>query len=123
MTILNEFSYVAGHTPGFGGFATVVGILITVVGIVFIICFIYDGLYTTDGFGASLLFAIGVIVLVLSIVFAHPVYETRYEVIIDDTTSFNEIMDKYEIVDQRGQIYTLRDPAEEVYTEPLEDNK
>lgn len=123
MTILNKFSCVAGHTPGFGGVATVVGILITVVGIVFIICFLYDGLYTTDGFGATLLFVIGVVVLICSIVFAHPVYETRYEVIIDNTTSFNEIMDKYEIIDQRGQIYTLRDPAEEVYTEPLENNK
>ena len=122
MTILNEFSYIAGHTPGFGGFGTILGILMTVFGMGFIICFIYDGLYKADGFGATLLCIVGVVVLIASIVFAHPVYETRYEVIIDNTTSFNEIMDRYEIVDQRGQIYVLRDPAETPYTEPLKNN-
>lgn len=36
-------------------------------------------------------------------------YETHYEVIIDDTVSMNEFMDRYEIVDQEGRIYTVRE--------------
>ena len=123
MTILNEFSYVVGHTAGFGGIATVIGIIMTVVGTGLIANLIYDGLYEVDGLFSTIIFSVGVVVLIASIILAHPIYETRYEVIIDNTTSFNEIMDKYEIVDQRGQIYVLRDPTEEVYNEPLEDNE
>ena len=40
------------------------------------------------------------------------VYETGhyyYECVIEDTASFNEIMNTYEIVDQRGDIWVLKD--------------
>ena len=40
------------------------------------------------------------------------IYETGryyYECVIEDTASFNEIMDTYEIVDQRGDIWVLKD--------------
>lgn len=40
------------------------------------------------------------------------VYETGhyyYECVIEDTASFNEIMDTYEIIDQRGDIWVLKD--------------
>ena len=36
-------------------------------------------------------------------------YETQYKVIIDDTVSMNDFVDKYEIVDQDGRIYTVRE--------------
>ena len=39
--------------------------------------------------------------------------ETRYECAIDDTVSFNEIMENYEVVEQRGDIWVLRDKEEE----------
>lgn len=36
-------------------------------------------------------------------------YETQYKVIIDDSVSMNDFADKYEIVNQDGKIYTVRE--------------
>lgn len=36
-------------------------------------------------------------------------YETQYKVIIDDSVSMNEFTEKYEIIDQDGKIYTVRE--------------
>lgn len=36
-------------------------------------------------------------------------YETRYKVTIDDTVSLNEFFETYEIVDQDGKIYIVRE--------------
>jgi hypothetical protein len=36
-------------------------------------------------------------------------YETQYKVTIDDSVSLNEFLDKYEIIDQEGKIYTVRE--------------
>ena len=36
-------------------------------------------------------------------------YETQYKVTIDDSVSVNEFNEKYEIIDQEGKIYTVRE--------------
>lgn len=36
-------------------------------------------------------------------------YETHYEVSINETVSMQEFMDKYEIIETRGSIYTVRE--------------
>lgn len=36
-------------------------------------------------------------------------YETQYKVTIDDSVSMNEFNEKYEIIDQEGKIYTVRE--------------
>lgn len=36
-------------------------------------------------------------------------YETHYKVTIDDTVSMNEFLEQYEIIDQEGKIYTVRE--------------
>ena len=36
-------------------------------------------------------------------------YETRYKVVIDDSVSMNKFSEKYEIIDQDGKIYTIRE--------------
>lgn len=36
-------------------------------------------------------------------------YETQYKVTIDDSVSMTEFLDKYEIIDQDGKIYTIRE--------------
>lgn len=33
----------------------------------------------------------------------------RYEVTIDDTVSFNELQEKYDVIEQNGKIWTLED--------------
>ncbi len=36
-------------------------------------------------------------------------YETQYKVSITDEVSMNEFLEKYEIIDQEGKIYTVRE--------------
>ena len=36
----------------------------------------------------------------------------QYEVTIDDTVSFTELNDKYEVIEQRGKIWILEDKEE-----------
>lgn len=36
-------------------------------------------------------------------------YETVYDVLIDESVSMTEFYEKYEIIDQRGQIFTIKE--------------
>ena len=36
-------------------------------------------------------------------------YESHYQIIIDDSVSMNEFLDKYEIIDTEGKILTVRE--------------
>lgn len=36
-------------------------------------------------------------------------YETQYKITIDDSVSMVEFLDKYEIIDQDGKIYTVKE--------------
>lgn len=36
-------------------------------------------------------------------------YETQYKITIDDSVLMTEFLDKYEIIDQDGKIYTVRE--------------
>ena len=36
-------------------------------------------------------------------------YETQYKVLISDEVSMNDFLERYEIVDQEGKIYTIRE--------------
>lgn len=40
------------------------------------------------------------------------VHETQYEITIDDSVSMKEFIDKYEIIEQRGEIYVVREKVE-----------
>ena len=40
--------------------------------------------------------------------FNQPTGTYKYQVTIDDTVSMNEFMEKYEILDQQGRIYTIK---------------
>ena len=39
-------------------------------------------------------------------------YETHYEVSVDEKVNMQEFMDKYEIIETRGSIYTVREKSE-----------
>lgn len=45
----------------------------------------------------------------ISILIFEVPYYTSYEVILEDSVSMNEFLNKYEILDQRGQIYTVKE--------------
>lgn len=36
-------------------------------------------------------------------------YESRWEVIVNETVSMNEFYNRYEVVEQRGEIYVIRE--------------
>lgn len=40
-------------------------------------------------------------------------YETQYKVTISDEVSMNEFLEKYEIIDQEGKIFTIRERNQE----------
>lgn len=58
--------------------------------------------------GFAILF-IGIILCLARKDFGKPTGRFQYEVTIDNSVSFNEIADKYEIIDHRGTIYVLED--------------
>lgn len=37
----------------------------------------------------------------------NPVEKTTYQVILDDSISYNEFVEKYEVIKQEGRIYTI----------------
>lgn len=59
------------------------------------------------------LLGIGFIGLACSLYVSHEVEVTRYEVTIDETVSFQEIMNQYDIINQRGNIYVIQGKNEE----------
>lgn len=55
------------------------------------------------------------VVIITSIISSQKLVPTgrcQYEVTIDDTVSFTELNDKYEVIGQRGKIYMLEDKEE-----------
>lgn len=40
-------------------------------------------------------------------------YETHYKVLISDEVSMNEFLEKYEVIDQEGRIYTVKEKVGE----------
>lgn len=87
-------------------------IAVTILGVVslfFIISlgFDFDGMITALIISASMIL-IGAISL---FIFEVPYY-TSYEVILEDSVSMNEFLDRYEILNQRGQIYVIKEKEE-----------
>ena len=61
------------------------------------------------GLFASILVAIG-----CGITFAKPIkYTTQYKVIISNEVSFVDFYEKYEIIEQDGEIYTIREKLQQ----------
>lgn len=85
----------------------IIGILATATGLV---C-------NTEGIGLTglLLIALSFVLSIISAtcnsIFQVPDY-TQYEVTIDDSVSMNEFTSKYEILEQRGQIYVIKEIEE-----------
>ena len=46
---------------------------------------------------------------ILSFIKSNDIDYIKYKVIIDDSVSMNEFLDKYEILDQEGKIYTIKE--------------
>lgn len=103
ITILNKTA-----VTGLPTWVLVLAFLIFFIGlIVFAVSMILDGpVWITT---SSLM--IGLIVMVACGTFKHTVKtgEYRYECTIDDSVSYNEVVENYKIVEQRGDIWVLED--------------
>ena len=106
MKILNTFEYVE-KVPGWQIAILVVVGLVLIFFEVFFACQKEWGRSLASAFLALIL--IGLALLLCST----KIEETRYECAIDDTTSFNEVMENYEVVERRGDIWVLREKVEE----------
>lgn len=93
------------------GFLSVVGLVFLVAAIVSILVSVSDDW----GLGIGIFFVVFVVggalfgTLVGRTTGEPTEYETQYKVIIDDSVSMNEFLEKYEIIDQDGKIYTVRE--------------
>ena len=107
MKILNTFEYVEKVTPGWQiAILVIFGIAL----IFFEVLFACKNQWGRTGVCAFMaLILIGLALFLCSV----KKEKTQYECTIDDTVSFNEVMKNYEVVEQRGDIWVLRDKEEE----------
>ena len=64
------------------------------------------------GWQIAILVVLGIVLIffeVALILCSTKIEKTRYECAIDDTASFIEIMENYDVVDRRGDIWILED--------------
>jgi len=116
MTILNTFptKIVTGTAYYFSwSIACWIGVVIVAIIIALAVICIKEGIKYSEG--ADLILGIVLIALAAVVLFMlilpHEVTTTinTYEVTMDETISFNEVMDKYNFIEKRGDIYVLQD--------------
>jgi len=120
MTILNTFptEITTGTAYYFTwSIACWIGVVIVAIIMALAVIVIKEGL--ESGEGLVILLSITLIALAAVILFVlilpHEVTTTvnTYEVVMDETVSFNEIIDKYNFIEKRGDIYVLQDKLPE----------
>ena len=108
ITILNEL--VVNNAP-VGWFAAIAGVAL--LGVCFWAFITFIG---WQEYGYSIAFVIlgiicsGLIVFGVTIINTPP--ETRYQVLIDESVSMSEFFEKYEIINQEGKIYTIKEKGQ-----------
>lgn len=56
-----------------------------------------------------ILIALVAITITVGVLIPEKKYETRYQVITDDSVSINQFQNKYEIIEVEGKIYTVKE--------------
>lgn len=120
MTILNTFpTEIATGTAYYFTWSIKcwIGVLIVAIIVALAVVAIKESFKSDEGL--ELLLGIVLIALAITVLFTlilpHEVTTTinTYEVMIDETVSFNEVMDKYNFIEKRGNIYVLQDKLPE----------
>lgn len=60
-------------------------------------------------FAICTIVAIGLGATAFALYHLKPIYGPQQVVLVDDNVDFNEFMDRYEIIKQEGQLYTIRE--------------
>ena len=113
VVILNEIEAVVSYTWGFSPY----GIFLIILGIISIGIAIYFGIKNkTKDKNTKLLSKAGVIVALVPILMGtisfmtgKTIAETQYEIYMPGEVNMVEFNERYEIIEQRGLIYTVRD--------------
>ena len=87
-------------------------IVVLILGVISVLVLLFLALLGFDHdtmITASIISASMVLIGALSLIIVQVPYYTSYEVILEDSVSMNEFLNKYEILDQRGQIYTVKE--------------
>lgn len=117
--ILNQFEVVTKTQFSWDSFWTgaIIGFLIALFAVIMVVC------TSKDGDWSVFLIAVGIFGILSAVltgllwggcIDATPVaWETRYEVTISSEVSMAEFMDKYEILETRGSIYTIREKVQQ----------
>ena len=97
--------------------AILIGMIIVIVIVIagcMVIKYAWDEVEALPGILGILLFVLALVIL-LGPILQHDITTTvnQYEVTIDETVPFSEIMDKYDVIEQRGNIYVLQDKIPE----------
>lgn len=107
VTILNTITQEI-HAGSFLGFGCISGILLVMAGLFLLIssCILKEGRSVGVGLIAVL---VGIVAIIIAYPDYGPIieYKYSYEVYINDDVNFKEFNEKYEVVDQRGDIYTI----------------
>lgn len=120
MTILNTFptEIITGIAYYFTWLIDCwIGILIVAIIVTLAVVAIKEGIKSSDG--AEIILGIFLITLAAVVLFMlilpHEITTTinTYEVMIDETVGFNEIINKYNFIEKRGDIYVLQDKLPE----------
>ena len=111
VTILNEFQAVIDTAFGWNA-AGIAFLILFIVSIIAWICFsiIEEGGYMIITMVLALVTLTGFLATTVDSV---PIYETQYQVLIDDTCDTTEFLNRYEIVERQGEIYVVRECNEE----------
>ena len=110
--ILNQFEVVTESVFNMQAFWITVGIAALIGSIIGIISVIFDGLEWNSIPVFLIVFTLLGIVLGVAYgaVFSIPTkYETHYQVTTTDEVKMTEFNERYEILDQEGKIYTVRE--------------
>ena len=106
MTGINILAeYTAGGTLVAG---VVISSILTVLGLIIFIAGIARGWGDDVTGGGGLLFVISLVLLFLAIFNTEP-ERTLYKVTISDEVNLVEFLERYEILDTEGEIYTIRE--------------
>ena len=105
ITILNE--YVSTDW--------IVGLVPLILSIALLIVFIwaavvmFNGCETGPGIGFSVLGFLCACLIMVGVFIVMTPPETHYQVIVDDSVSMNDFNERYEIIEQEGQIITVKE--------------
>lgn len=110
--ILDSYSTITGFQPGIN-FLSIIGLIILVIGYCFARALYQAGADSIKIGIACLVCSVGIVMTLSGIMFATPLRETHYQVLIENDVSVVKFYDKYDIISQRGQTFIVREKKEE----------